>query len=64
MAGALGVLGIVTGIVALVAWKSTTNVIWAILFIVLGYLSGGIGGILVLIGGIIGLLIYMIANAR
>ena len=49
-------LPLVLGIVAIVLAKRATELVWSIILIVVGYLGGGIGGILVLLGGLLGLL--------
>lgn len=54
-AGLGAILGLVLGIVAIVGSKHATELVWAIVLIIVGYVGGGIGGILVLIGGILGL---------
>jgi hypothetical protein len=50
------ILGIILGIVAIFGSKHVTELLWAIILIVVGLVGGGIGGLLVLVGGIIGLL--------
>lgn len=50
------ILGIILGIVAIYGSKHVTELLWAIVLIVVGLVGGGIGGLLVLVGGIIGLL--------
>jgi hypothetical protein len=49
-------LPLILGIVAIILAKRVTELVWAIILIVVGYLGGGIGGILVLLGGLLGLL--------
>ena len=49
-------LPLILGIVAIIVAKRVTELVWAIILIVVGYLGGGIGGILVLLGGLLGLL--------
>ena len=49
-------LPLILGIVAIILAKRATELVWAIILIVVGYLGGGIGGILVLLGGLLGLL--------
>jgi len=51
-----GLLAIVLGIIAIVGHKHATELVWAIVLIVIGYVGGGVGGLLVLLGGILGLL--------
>ncbi len=48
--------GIIVGLVALWGHRYVRELVWAVIFIVLGWFTGGIGGILVLLGGLIGLL--------
>lgn len=48
--------GIVVGVVALWGHRYVRELVWAVIFIVLGWFTGGLGGILVLLGGLIGLL--------
>jgi hypothetical protein len=50
------ILGIILGIVAIFGSKHVTELVWAIVLIVIGFVGGGIGGLLVLVGGILGLL--------
>lgn len=50
------ILGIILGIVAIYGSKHVTELLWAIILIVVGLVGGGIGGLLVLVGGILGLL--------
>ena len=55
-AGFGAIVGIILGIVAIYGSKRVTELLWAVILIVVGLLGGGIGGLLVLIGGILGLL--------
>lgn len=55
-AGFGAILGIVLGLVAIFGSKHVTELLWAIILIVVGLVGGGIGGLLVLVGGILGLL--------
>jgi hypothetical protein len=50
-----GIIEIILGLVAIYGAKRVTDLMWAIVLIVVGILGGGLGGILVLIGGIVGL---------
>ena len=50
------ILALILGVVAIVGSKHVTELLWAIILIIIGYVGGGIGGILVLIGGILGLI--------
>lgn len=51
-----GIITLIFGIVAVVGSRRVTDFIWAIILLVIGFLAGGIGGLLVLIGGLLGLL--------
>ncbi len=53
-------LGIVVGVVALWGHRYVREMVWAVIFIVLGWFTGGLGGILVLLGGLIGLLMRFV----
>jgi hypothetical protein len=55
-AGFGSIVGIILGVVAIYGSKRVTDLLWAVILIVVGFLGGGIGGLLVLIGGILGLL--------
>lgn len=46
-------LALVLGIVAFVGSKHVGRLLWAIVLVVIGYVGGGIGGLLILIGGIL-----------
>jgi len=51
-----GFLAIVLGIIAIVGHRHVSELVWAIVLIVIGFIGGGAGGLLVLLGGILGLL--------
>jgi hypothetical protein len=53
-------LPLILGIVAIILAKRVTELEWAIVLIVVGFLGGGIGGILVLLGGLLGLILHFI----
>lgn len=48
-------LPLILGIVAIILAKRVTELLWAIVLIVVGFLGGGIGGILVILGGLLGI---------
>lgn len=52
----VGIISLILGIIAVIGAKRVNELLWAIVLIVVGFLGGGIGGLLVLIGGILGLL--------
>lgn len=60
---AYGLIPVILGIVAIIGAKYSNTLVWAIILIVIGYLGGGIGGLLVLIGGILGLVSVLIKKA-
>jgi hypothetical protein len=49
-------LPLILGIIAIVGSKHVTGLLWAIVLIIVGFIAGGIGGILVLLGGLLGLI--------
>jgi hypothetical protein len=51
-----GVISLILGVVAVIGSKRASDLIWAIVLIIIGFLGGGIGGLLVLLGGLLGLL--------
>ena len=51
-----GIITLVLGIIAVVLSKRASELVLSIVLIIVGYLGGGIGGLLVLIGGVLGLL--------
>jgi len=55
-----GIIVIILGIIAVVLSKRVVELLWAVVLIIVGFLGGGIGGLLVLIGGILGLLAHFI----
>jgi len=50
-----GIITLILGIIAVVLSKRASELVFSIVLIIVGYLGGGIGGLLVLIGGILGL---------
>lgn len=53
--GGFELLALILGIVAIIGAKRVTDLVWAIILIIIGLIGGGIGGLLVLVGGILGL---------
>ena len=51
-----GIIGLILGAVAIVGSRRATELIGAIVLILVGYFGGGIGGLLILVGGILGLI--------
>lgn len=52
----IGIISLILGVVAVVGAKRVNELIWAIVLMIVGFLSGGVGGLLALIGGLVGLL--------
>ncbi len=52
-----GVLGIASGVIALAGYRPLDKIPWALLMIVLGIITGGLGGILVLVAGLVSLVV-------
>jgi len=50
-----GIITLILGVIAIVLSKKASELVFSIVLIIVGYLGGGIGGLLVLIGGILGL---------
>ncbi len=50
------ILALILGVVAIIGSKRATELIWAIVLIIIGFIGSGVGGLLVLIGGILGLI--------
>ena len=54
-----GLVSLIMGIIALLGANKASNLVWAVVLIVVGAVGGGIGGLLVLIGGILGLVVAL-----
>ena len=51
-----GIVTVVCGIIAIIGAKSVTNLVWAIVLIIVGLIGGGgLGGALVVLGGLLGI---------
>jgi hypothetical protein len=59
-----GIVSLVCGIIAIIGAKSVTTLVWAIVLIIVGLIGGGIGGLLVVLGGIIGLIVYITSKTK
>jgi hypothetical protein len=63
ISGALySVVAIIIGIICVIGAKSVGTLTWAIVLLVLGIISGGIGGALVILGAIIGLISILVKS--
>jgi len=49
------IVAIVIGVICVIGSKSVGTLVWAIVLLVLGIVSGGIGGALVILGALLGL---------
>gem|GEM_PF-529775 len=52
----VGIVTLILGVVALYGAKRVSVLLWAIVLMIIGFLGGGLGGLLVLLGGIVGLI--------
>lgn len=55
-----GIVSLVMGIIAIIGSRSVNTLVWAIILIIVGFIGGGIGGLLVILGGVIGLITILI----
>jgi hypothetical protein len=55
-----GLIPLILGIVSIIGAKYVNRLEWTIILIILGFIGGGIGGLLVLVGGILGLVSVLI----
>jgi hypothetical protein len=56
LSGAMySIVAIIIGVICVVGSKSVGTLVWAIVLLVLGIVSGGIGGALVILGALLGL---------
>jgi hypothetical protein len=51
-----GIVSLICGIIAVIAASRNSDLVWAIVLVVIGIIGGGLGGLLVLLGGILGLI--------
>jgi phosphate starvation-inducible membrane PsiE len=49
------IVAIIIGVICIVGSKSVGTLVWAIVLLVLGIVSGGLGGALVILGALLGL---------
>ncbi len=54
--GYSGIVMLICGVIAVIGAKSVTAPVWAIVLLIVGFIGGGLGGLLVLLGGLVGLL--------
>lgn len=52
----IGIVSLILGVVVVFGSKRVNELAWGVILMVVGFLIGGIGGMLALIGGLVGLL--------
>jgi hypothetical protein len=52
----IGLISLILGVVAVFGSKRVNEIIWGVVLMAVGFLAGGIGGLLAIIGGLVGLL--------
>ncbi len=60
--GYSGIVMLICGVIAVIGAKSVTTLVWAIVLLIVGFIGGGLGGLLVLLGAIIGLILVLTHN--
>jgi phosphate starvation-inducible membrane PsiE len=56
------IVAIVIGVICVIGSKSVGTLVWAIVLLVLGIVSGGIGGVLVILGALLGLISILVKS--
>jgi hypothetical protein len=57
--GYSGIVMLICGVIAVIGAKSVTTLVWAIVLLIVGFIGGGLGGLLVLLGAIIGMIVVL-----
>ena len=52
----IGVISLILGVVWVFGSRRVNEIIWGVVLMAVGFLAGGIGGLLAIIGGVVGLL--------
>ena len=52
----IGIISLILGVVAVFGSKRVNELLWGIVLMIVGFLAGGVGGLLALVGGLIGIL--------
>jgi len=52
----IGVISLILGVVAVFGSKRVNEILWGVVLMAVGFLAGGVGGLLAIIGGLVGLL--------
>ena len=50
------IIGLILGVVAFFGSKHVRQLIWAVALLVIGFVGGGLGGIMVILGGLLGII--------
>lgn len=50
------IIGLILGVVAFIGSKHVRELIWAVVLLVIGFVGGDLGGLMVLLGGLLGIL--------
>ena len=50
------IIGIILGVVAFIGSKHVRQLIWAVALLVIGFVGGGLGGLMVILGGLLGII--------
>ncbi len=58
-----GIVTLIMGIIAIIGSRSVNTLSWAIVLLIVGLIGGGIGGLLVALGGLLGLISYLLKKA-
>ena len=56
------IIGLIIGVLALIGASRVSSPVWTIILMVLGYLVGSLGGILIFIGALIGLVTALVKS--
>jgi phosphate starvation-inducible membrane PsiE len=63
VSGALySIVAIIIGVICVIGSRSVGTLVWAIVLLVLGIVSGGIGGVLVILGALLGLISILVKS--
>jgi hypothetical protein len=57
--GYSGIVMLICGVIAVIGARSVTTLVWAIVLLIVGFIGGGLGGLLVLLGALIGLIVVL-----
>ena len=64
LSGAMySIVAIIIGVICVIGSKSVGTLVWAIVLLVLGIVSGGIGGALVILGALLGLVSIFVKSS-